>query len=177
MSDQPNVAEFVSKRIERFNAFERLCKVMAEDLKEMKYQVTQYEAKVQTYEKQILAKKSEIVDLDEKIRQRKIEAVGSLNNIAGDLNRREIELVKAKAELHVREENVKARAAEAESLIVKAEKVISRQTTVVAPIVEPVSLPVIALEPVIEATTPSVIVATEVKRGRGRPKKEAMVSA
>lgn len=169
MSDQPNVAEFVSKRIERFNRFESLCKVMAEDLKEMKYQVTQYEAKVQTYEKQILLKKAEIGGLDEAIRRRKIEAAGSLANVAGDVNRRETELVKRTAELEVRERNVKLRAAETESLLVKAEKVIGRQAQTPASVNVEASIP----EPVIEAEAP----ALEVKRGRGRPKKGVPVSA
>jgi len=177
MSDQPNVVEFVSKRVERFNSFERLCKVMADDLKEMKYQVTQYEAKVQTYEKQILARKAEIAELDETIRRRKIEATGSLNNIAGDLQRREMELVKRLSELEVRERNVKARALEAEALVVKAENVINKSAPV-APRFAPVSIPnetlsaaaessVAVAEPVV-AESP----APEVKRGPGRPRKE-----
>lgn len=177
MSDQPNVAEFVSKRIERFNRFENLCKVMADDLKEMKYQVTQYEAKVQTYEKQILLKKAEISELDETIRRRKIEAAGSLANVAGDVQRREIELVKRTAELEVRERNVKLRAAETENLLLKAEKVIGQKSapaSVPAPVVEEVVREANSPTADIEASTPAPV---EAKRGRGRPKKEVAVSA
>ena len=163
--DQPNVAEFVSKRIERFNSFEKLCKVMADDLREMKYQVTQYEAKVQTYEKQILLKKTEIGELDETIRRRKIEATGSFNNIAGDLNRREMELVKATAELQVRERNVVNRAATAEQLISKAEKVIGRPA---APVTESVEAQAPVSEPVEAAPESPVPVAV---KQRGRPRK------
>lgn len=173
MSDQPNVAEFVSKRIERFNRFENLCKLMADDLKEMKYQVTQYEAKVQTYEKQILLKKGEIAELDETIRRRKIEAAGSLANVAGDVQRREMELVKRTAELEVRERNVKLRAAETENLLVKAEKVIGQKASPAPVVAEPVRE---ANAPAsdTEASTPAPV---EAKRGRGRPKKEVAVSA
>ena len=171
--DQPNVADFVSKRIERFNSFEKLCKIMADDLKEMKYQVTQYEAKVQTYEKQILLKKSEIAELDETIKRRKIEATGSFNNIAGDLNRREMDLVKKMAELQIRERNVVSRAAAAEQLISKAEKVIGRQSA------EPVAESVVLPAPTVEATAlvsdtveaaPEAPAPVAVKQ-RGRPRK------
>lgn len=175
--DQQNVAEFVSKRVERFNAFERLCKVMAEDLKEMKYQVTQYEAKVKTYESQILLRKSDIAELDETIRRRKIEAVGSLNSISGDLNRREIELVKSLAELKVREDNVKLRAATAESLITKAEKAIGRQAPEPAAVaVREANAPVsdTELSAPAPAPTPAPVVT---KRSPGRPKKGVTVNA
>lgn len=159
---EETVIEFVSKRVERLTALEKLVYATAADMKEMKYQVTQYDAKVRTFESQILAKKAEIVDLDEQIRRKKIEVAGSFNNLRDDLSRRELALTKALAELKVSQENTKARAAEAEALIIKAEKAIGdRQSAPPPP-------KVVQLVPAAPATAP---VMPE-KRSPGRPRKE-----
>lgn len=157
-----SVAEFVSKRVERLTSFERACVAMASDLKEMKYQIQQWDAKIKTNEGKILGQKEEMRDLEEQIRRKKIEVAGSFNNIRDDLQRRELALVKREAELVVRENQVKIRANTAEELINKAERVIGKQH-------KP--------EPVVEAPAPVVAVAVPEpvleKRGPGRPKKEA----
>ena len=123
---EETVVEFVSKRVERFNALEKTIVAAAADMKELKYQVMQYDAKVKTFEGQILAKKAEISNLDEQIRRKKIEVAGSFNNQRDDISRRELALTKALAELKVAQENTKSRAKTAEELIVKAELAIGR---------------------------------------------------
>ncbi len=76
------ISTMVSKRVERFTRLAKDLASAADDLKELKYQVQQYDAKVQTFSNQILAKKAEIEVLDETIRRRKIEAAASNSNSA-----------------------------------------------------------------------------------------------
>lgn len=177
MSDTPAVAavpiaEFVGKRVERFDSLGKLCAAVALDLKEMRHQVMQYEAKVNTFINQILAKKQEIAELEEQIKRKKIEAAGSFNNFRDSLQARELVMVKREAELVIREGNVKARAQEAENLISKAERVIGKQEAKIeAP--KPVAVAP-APAPVVVAPAPAPVAE---KRGPGRPKKGVPVSA
>lgn len=122
------VAEFVSKRLELFNSLEKVVGKVSADMKELKYQVNQYEAKVKTFEGQILAKKAEIAELDEAIRRKKIDVAGSFNNLRDDLNAREQAFIKREAELSVLEQNVRDRAEQAEALIVKAERALPKNS-------------------------------------------------
>lgn len=157
MSDE-SAADFISKRLERFAALEKNCVAVASDMKELKYQLQQWEAKVETFACQILAKKAEIAELDEQIARRKVEAAGSFNNFRDDLSRREAELTKAIAELRVQQEQVKSRSSTAEYLINKAEKAIGKiRPEVIVP-----SLAGVGSEAPAEA-----------KRGPGRPKSES----
>ena len=154
-NDAQAVNQIFNKRIERLQSFDRLVGLVASDLKELKYNATQYEAKQATFEKKILAAKTEILDLDEQIRRKKIEVAGSFNNLRDDLSRREQALFKAQAELAVSQAQVKVRADEAERLIGKAEKVIGK--TAVAEVSEPAETP-----------------AEPEKRGPGRPRKDTV---
>lgn len=125
MSDQENVPAVLTKRVERLGNFLKMADVVLADMKEQKFLNGQIEAKVQTLENRILACKAEIAALDEQIRQKKIEAAGSFNSFRDDLTRREQALMKREAELLVSEQNLKARAKQAEELISKAEKAIA----------------------------------------------------
>lgn len=127
MSDA-TVGEVVSKRLEMYGSLGKLLEKVAADLKELKYQVNQYDAKVKTYEGKILAAKAEILELDEAIRQRKIEVTGSFNGIRDEHTAREEGFVKREQELSVREMNLKVRSAKIEEMMVKAEKAVGKQS-------------------------------------------------
>lgn len=119
-----DVPAVINKRVERFNSFMKQAELVMADMKEQKYLNQQIEAKVNTCEARILAAKAELLELEEKIRQKKIEVGGSFNAIRDDLTKREVALNARVAEVEVRERTAAEKLKKADEMIDKAEKAI-----------------------------------------------------
>ena len=125
---EPTINEVVSKRVDLFEQLGKILVKCSADLKELKYQVNQYDAKVRTLEGHIMERKTTIKELDEAIRLKQIEVSGSFNSVRDSLTSREEALVKRMAELEVREQQVKSRSEQVEALMTKVEKAMPKKS-------------------------------------------------
>jgi hypothetical protein len=124
VAENPNVV--IAKSVQRLDDLIRLAGAVASDLKEQRYSFMQREAKVKTFEDQILARKQLLAELDEQIRLKKVQVAGSFNTFRDELERRQQALIKAEAEVSVARKNADEKARKADEMIAQAESILNK---------------------------------------------------
>src|SRR3990167_3260694 len=100
----PKEHEVFSKRRSLLDTAKKAVEALSSEMKDIEVSVVQHDNKIEAQERVILAKKAEIADLDEKIRQRNVEAMSSHLAIRDELDKRHQEEIEREGRIRAREQ-------------------------------------------------------------------------